>query len=207
VQTRAYGRSLPDKRQALRLATLDSSIALMFALSINAAILVLAAATFHRNNLTGVAGIQDAYKLLQPLLGSAMAPILFAVALLASGLNSTVTATMAGQIVMEGFIDFRLKPWLRRLVTRAFAIVPAAAAIVIWGSAETGRLLILSQVVLSFQLPFAIVPLVQFTASREKMGDMVAPRWQSLAAWVIAAVVIALNLKLLFDLAMGTTHL
>jgi len=201
IQTRAYGLDDKSKRQALTMAELDSAIALVFALSINAAILILAAAAFHRNGLTSVAEIQDAYRLLQPLLGAALAPILFAIALLASGLNSTVTATMAGQIVMEGFINIRLKPWLRRLITRGLAIVPAAGAILIWGASGSGKLLIFSQVILSFQLPFAIVPLIRFTASREKMGALVAPRWLTWLAWVVAIIIIALNAKLLFDLA------
>ena len=201
IQTRAYGLDDKSKRQALTMAELDSAIALVFALSINAAILILAAAAFHRNGLTSVAEIQDAYRLLQPLLGAALAPILFAIALLASGLNSTVTATMAGQIVMEGFINIRLKPWLRRLITRGLAIIPAAGATLIWGASGSGKMLIFSQVILSFQLPFAIVPLIRFTASREKMGALVAPRWLTWLAWVVAIIIIALNAKLLFDLA------
>jgi len=203
VQTRAYGLDDASKKSALTMATLDSSIALMLALMINAAILILAAATFHTRGLTAVAEIGDAYKMLQPLLGSTLAPALFAIALLASGLNSTVTATMAGQIVMEGFINIRLRPWLRRLITRGFAILPAAVAILIWGAGATGKLLILSQVVLSFQLPFAMVPLIRFTASREKMGALVSPRWLTWSAWVVAAIIIALNVKLLVDITLA----
>ncbi len=203
VQTRAFGLDDNSKKQALHMATLDSSIALMFALSINAAILILAAATFNRNGMTEVAEIQDAYRLLQPVLGASVAPVLFGVALLASGMNSAVTATMAGQIVMEGFINIRLRPWLRRMITRGLAIIPAALAIILWGAESTGKLLIFSQVILSFQLPFAIVPLIRFTASREKMGALVSPRWLTGSAWVIAAIIIALNTKLLFDLATG----
>ncbi|MDO7654970.1 MAG: Nramp family divalent metal transporter, partial [Paracoccaceae bacterium] len=164
VQTRAYGEDDAAKRDALTMATWDSTIALMFALCVNAAILILAAAAFHNGADQNIEGIEQAHILLEPLLGTALAPILFGVALLCSGLNSTVTATMAGQIVMEGFINFRMQAWARRLVTRSLAIVPAVAVILLWGTEATGRLLILSQVVLSFQLPFAIVPLVMFTA-------------------------------------------
>ncbi len=203
VQTRAFGQDPAAKREALGLATVDSTVALMFALTINASILILAAATFHASGQTEVAEIDRAHALLEPLLGSTLAPILFGVALLCCGLSSTVTATMAGQIVMEGFIRVRLAPWARRLVTRAIAIVPAVAVILWFGSGELGRLLILSQVVLSFQLPFAIVPLVMFTASRAKMGDLVAPRWLTLACGVIAAVIIALNVNLLAGMAFG----
>jgi len=203
VQTRAYGDALEEKRSALKYATLDSTIALCFALLINASILILAAATFHKTGRTGVTELGDAHALLMPLLGASIAPTLFGVALLACGLNSTVTATLAGQAVMEGFINFRLRPWMRRLVTRAVAIVPAAAITIIYGSSETARLLILSQVVLSFQLPFAIVPLVMFTADKDKMGPLVAPRWLTVAAGIIAAIIIVLNLKLLLDTATG----
>ena len=203
VQTRAFGQDPAGKRSALKMATWDSTIALMFALTINASILILAAATFHSSGNTEVVEIDKAHALLSPLLGSALAPILFGVALLACGLNSTVTATMAGQIVMEGFIRFRISPVARRLVTRVLAIAPAVAVILIWGSDEAGRLLILSQVVLSFQLPFAIVPLVLFTASRAKMGDLVAPRWLTALATLIAVTVIVLNLNLLWGLATG----
>jgi manganese transport protein len=203
VQTRAYGDDIDEKRDALRYATLDSTIALCFALLINASILILAAATFHKTGRTDVAELGDAHALLMPLLGASIAPTLFGIALLACGLNSTVTATLAGQAVMEGFIAFRMKPWLRRLVTRSVAIVPAAAVTLLYGSGETAKLLILSQVVLSFQLPFAIVPLVMFTADKEKMGPLVAPRWLTVSAWVIALVIIVLNLKLLIDTATG----
>ncbi len=203
VQTRAYGDSLPEKRSALTYATLDSTVALMFALTINASILILAAATFHANGQSDVAEIQRAYELLQPLLGSSIAPVLFGVALLACGMSSTVTATMAGQVVMEGFIDLKLPSWLRRLVTRLVAIIPAVAVTFIYGEGQTAKLLILSQVVLSFQLPFAIVPLVMFTASRAKLGELVAPRWLTALAATIAAIIIALNVKLLYDVATG----
>ena len=203
VQTRAYGEDDAAKRDALTMATWDSTIALMFALCVNAAILILAAAAFHNGADQNIEGIEQAHILLEPLLGTALAPILFGVALLCSGLNSTVTATMAGQIVMEGFINFRLQAWARRLVTRSLAIVPAVVVILLWGTEATGRLLILSQVVLSFQLPFAIVPLVMFTASRVKMGALVAPLWLSIACGVIALMIIGLNAKLLIDIAHG----
>jgi manganese transport protein len=203
VQTRAWGESLPEKREALRFATLDSTIALTFAFVINASILVLAAATFNKTGRTDVAELGDAHSLLHPLLGAAIAPSLFAVALIACGLNSTVTATMAGQIVMEGFIEIRLAPWLRRLVTRLIAIVPAAIVTVLYGESGTGKLLILSQVILSLQLPFAIVPLVLFTMSRRKMGELVAPRLVAALAILVAAIIIALNVKLIVDYMTG----
>jgi manganese transport protein len=199
VQTRAYGDSLPEKREALKYATIDSTVALMFALTINASILILAAATFHKTGQTEVSELGRAHELLAPLLGASIAPTLFAVALLCCGLNSTVTATMAGQIVMEGFIDLKLPAWLRRLVTRLVAIVPAIVVTLIYGEGQTAKLLILSQVVLSFQLPFAIVPLVMFTASRTKMGDMTAPRWLTAIAVLIAFIIIVLNVKVIAD--------
>jgi manganese transport protein len=201
VQTRAYGDTIAEKREALKYATWDSTIALMFALLINAAILILAAASFHASGQTEVAELEDAHQLLGPLLGAGIAPMLFAVALLACGLNSTVTATLAGQAVMEGFLQIRLPPWLRRAVTRVIAIVPAALVTIYYGSAGTGKLLILTQVVLSLQLPFAVVPLVMFTANRRKMGALAAPLWLVIFAILIALVIIALNLKLLLDFA------
>ena len=203
VQTRAYGDTLPEKREALRFATLDSTVALMFALTINASILILAASVFHHGGRQDVAELGDAYSLLQPLLGQSLAPTLFAIALLGCGLNSTVTATLAGQIVMEGFLTLRLAPWLRRLVTRGLAIVPAAIVTLWYGDAGTAKLLILSQVVLSLQLPFAVIPLVMFTASRAKLGDLVAPRWLTALASVVAAVIVALNAKLILDFVSG----
>jgi len=203
VQTRGYGESLGEKREAIKLATIDSTIALCFALTINASILILAAATFHYVGKTDVAELDQAHSLLSPLLGSAMAPSLFAIALLCCGLNSAITATLSGQIVMEGFLDLRIPPWMRRLVTRMIAILPAVAVTIWAGEKATGQLLILSQVVLSLQLPFAVVPLVMFTASRPKMGPFVAPRWLTALAVVTAAVIIALNAKLVFDFAMG----
>ncbi|WP_262297096.1 Nramp family divalent metal transporter [Microvirga sesbaniae] len=203
VQTRAFGESLPEKREAMKFATIDSTLALMFALTINASILILAAAAFNRTGNTGVVDLDKAHMLLSPLLGSAMAPTLFAVALICCGLNSTVTATMAGQIVMEGFLDIRLPPWLRRLVTRAVAIVPAALVTIAYGASGSTKLLILSQVILSLQLPFAIIPLVMITASRRKMGELVAPRWLTGIAGVVAAIVITLNVKLIVDFLTG----
>ena len=204
VQTRAFGETLPEKRQALKYATIDSTVALMFALLINASILILAAASFHTTGRTEVAELGDAHKLLGPLLGLAIAPSLFAVALLCCGLNSTVTATLAGQAVMEGFLHLRLAPWLRRLITRAIAILPAAGVTILYGPAETGRLLILTQVVLSLQLSFAVVPLVMFTTDRRRMGALVAPRWLAATAAVIAVAIVALNVKLLWDFAFGS---
>ncbi|MGF7206105.1 manganese transport protein [Skermanella aerolata] len=203
VQTRAYGGSIPEKREALKYATIDSTVALMFALLINASILILAASAFHGTGRTEVAEIGEAHGLLAPLLGAAIAPTLFGIALLCCGLNSTVTATLAGQAVMEGFLDIRLPSWLRRLVTRLVAIVPAAVVTLWYGESGTAQLLILSQVVLSLQLSFAVIPLVTFTSSRAKMGALVAPRWLVIFAGVIAAVIVALNVKLLVDFALG----
>ena len=203
VQTRDYGKSLPEKREALKLATFDSTFALMTALLVNASILILAAATFNRSGNVAVTELGEAHAMLAPLVGSLLAPKLFAIALLCCGLNSTVTATLAGQIVMEGFLDIRLPAWLRRLTTRMVAIIPAAGVTLYYGSAGTGKLLILSQVILAFQLPFAVVPLVMFTQARAKLGAIAAPRWLTGLAWVIAAVIIALNAKLVWDLATG----
>jgi manganese transport protein len=203
VQTRGYGDSAPEKREAIRLATIDSTLALCFALTINASILILAAATFHHAGRTDVAELDQAHAFLAPLLGSTLAPTLFGIALLCCGLNSTITATLAGQIVMEGFIQFKIAPWLRRMITRMIAIIPAVGVTLWAGEKGTGQLLILSQVVLSLQLPFAIVPLVMFTASRAKMGEFTAPRWLTAIAMLIAAVIIALNAKLVVDFVGG----
>ena len=200
VQTRAYGDTLPDKREALRFATIDSTIALSFALLINASILILAA-SFNAAGQTDVVDLGQAHELLGPLLGAGIAPSLFAVALLACGLNSTVTATLAGQAVMEGFLNIRLPPALRRLITRGLAIIPAAGVTVYYGASGIGELLILTQVVLSLQLSFAVVPLVMFTSNRAKMGALVAPYWLVALAVLIAAVIIGLNLKLILDFA------
>jgi manganese transport protein len=198
VQTRKYERTPSGKAEAIRFATIDSSVALMFALFINGAILVVAAATFYGTGQQ-VAEIQDAYKLLSPTLGVPVASTLFALALLASGQNSTLTGTLAGQIVMEGFLRIRLRPWLRRLITRLIAIVPAVIVTAIYGEHGTARLLVFSQVVLSLQLPFAVVPLVAFTSDRRKMGQFVNPGWITWAAWATAAVIITLNVKYLSD--------
>jgi len=203
VQTRAYGETPPERREAVKYATLDSTVALMFALTINASILILAAAAFNKTGNTGVEELNKAHALLAPLLGSALAPTLFGIALLCCGINSTVTATMAGQIVMEGFLDLRLPPWLRRLVTRLVAIVPAVLVTVYYGESGTAKLLILSQVVLSLQLPFAIVPLVMITANRGKMGELRAPPWLTGIAASVAAIVITLNVKLIIDFITG----
>ncbi|CCE07390.1 putative manganese transport protein (MntH-like), Nramp family [Bradyrhizobium sp. STM 3843] len=199
VQTRGYGDSAEEKREAITLSTIDSSIALCLALTINASILILAAATFHKSGQLEVAELDQAHSFLAPLLGSTLAPSLFAIALLCCGLNSTITATLSGQIVMEGFLNWRIAPWLRRLITRMIAIVPAVVVTIWAGERATGHLLILSQVVLSLQLPFAIVPLVLITASRTKMGAFVAPRWLTAIATVIAVAIIALNAKLVWD--------
>jgi manganese transport protein len=203
VQTRAFGTSVPEKREAIKFATIDSTIALTFALLINASILILAAATFNKVGKTDVAELEQVHSFLAPLLGYAIAPTLFGIALLCCGLNSTVTATLSGQIVMEGFIDIRLPPWARRLMTRAIAIVPAAIVTIWYGEKGAGQLLILSQVVLSLQLPFAIVPLVMFTADKRKMGELTAPIWMTVLAALTALIIITLNIKLLVDLATG----
>ena len=197
VQTRRYEEDAAGKRVAVKYAVIDSTIALTFALFINAAILVVAAATFHRTGHTGVAEIQDAYQLLSPLLGVGGASAVFALALLASGQNSTLTGTLAGQIVMEGFLNIRLRPWLRRLITRAIAIVPAAVTAILFGASGTAKLLILSQVVLSLQLSFAVFPLVRFTSEKAKMGDFVNPAWLKLLAYTVAILIAALNVWLL----------
>ena len=203
VQTRRFGDSVEDKREAIKLATTNSTIALMFALTINASILILAAATFNKAGKVDVAELDQAHSFLAPLLGSAIAPTLFGIALLCCGLNSTVTATLSGQIVMEGFIDIRLPAWARRLVTRSLAIVPAAIVTIWYGEAGTAKLLILSQVILGLALPFSIVPLVMFTADRSKMGALAAPKWVTLLAALTAALLIALNFKLLADQIFG----
>src|SRR3954453_11594560 len=199
VQTRAYERSDAGRRDAIKWATTDSTIALMLALFINAAILVVAAATFHTSGHADVAEIGQAFELLSPLLGLGMAWTLFAIALLASGLTSTVTETLAGQIVMEGFLDLRLPSWARRLLPRGIAIPPVVVVTALYGERGTGQLLVFSQVILSMQLPFAVIPLVRFVSDRRKMGDFVVPRFVAVAAWIVAGVIVALNLKLLFD--------
>lgn len=197
VQTRNYEETRAGKREAVRYAFIDSTIALSFALFINAAILIVAAATFHRTGHTEVAEIQDAYQLLSPLLGVKAASVVFALALLASGQNSTLTGTLAGQIVMEGFLNIRLRPWLRRLITRAIAIVPAAITAILYGESGTAQLLILSQVILSLQLSFAVFPLVRFTSDRLKMGEFVNPAWLRVLAYTVATVIASFNAWLL----------
>jgi manganese transport protein len=203
VQTRGYGTSPQEKHEAITLSTIDSTIALCLALVINASILILAAATFHKAGQVDVAELDQAHSFLAPLLGSAIAPTLFGIALLCCGLNSTITATLAGQIVMEGFLNWRIAPWLRRMITRMIAILPAVVVTIWAGEKATGQLLIMSQVVLSLQLPFAVVPLVLLTASSKKMGQFVAPRWLTAIATLIAVAIIVLNGKLVFDLATG----
>ncbi len=198
VQTRDFGISTRDRREAVRYAIFDSTLALGFALFINAAILVLGAAAFHTRGLHNVAEIADAYKLLTPILGASLASTLFACALLASGQNSTLTGTLAGQIVMEGFLDIRLKPWLRRLITRSIAIIPAGLVIGIAGENKVTSLLILSQVILSFQLPFAVIPLIQFTGDRAKMGEFVNSRFTMVVAWAVAAAILFFNAELVW---------
>jgi manganese transport protein len=199
VQTRKYIDTFESKREAIRFATIDSTFALMSALFINAAILIMAAATFHGTGHEAVADISDAYTLLSPLLGTTMASTLFAIALLCSGQNATLTGTLAGQIVMEGFINLRLRPWLRRLITRLIAIIPAVIVVYLYGERGSGALLVLSQVILSMQLPFAVFPLVLFTSDRVKMGRFVSPAWVKLLAWFIAVVIAALNVWLLYQ--------
>jgi len=203
VQTRAFGASLKDRKEALRYAVLDSTVALGLALFINAAILVLGAAAFHSHGMLEVADISEAYKLLSPVLGVSLASTLFACALLASGQNSTLTGTLAGQIVMEGFLNIRLKPWIRRLITRSIAILPAVLVIGLAGENKVTSLLILSQVVLSFQLPFAVIPLVQFTSERAKMGGLVNSRATTVVAWVMAAAILFFNAELLWLIFRG----
>ena len=203
VQTRDFQDTPEKKREAIKFGMIDSTVALSLALFINSAILILAAATFHTSGHQDVAEIQDAYKLLSPLLGVAPASAIFAVALLASGQNSTLTATMAGQIVMEGFLQIRLKPWLRRLITRLVAIVPALITIVFFGEGSTTNLLILSQVILSLQLSFAVIPLIIFTSDRRLMGEFVNPRWLKILACSVATVIVGLNGWLLVQTFLG----
>jgi manganese transport protein len=202
VQTRKYEETTEGKKEAVKFAFIDSTIALSFALFINAAILIVAAATFHTSGHSDVAEIQDAYKLLTPLLGAG-ASTMFALALLASGQNSTLTGTLAGQIVMEGFLNIRLRPWLRRLITRAIAIVPAAIVAVIYGESGTAKLLVLSQVILSMQLSFAVFPLVRFTSEKLKMGEFVNPAWLKALAYFVASIIAGLNIWLLIQFFTG----
>ncbi len=207
VQTRDFARTPQGRREAITFATIDSTVALMLALFINAAILILAAASFHWSGHQDVAEIQDAYTLLKPVLGVGAASTLFAIALLASGQNSTLTGTLAGQIVMEGFLNIKLRPWLRRLVTRGIAIVPAVLIIGFYGESKTTALLVASQVVLSMQLGFAVWPLMRFTSDRAKMGEFANPLWLKLAGWFVTAVIIVLNTKLVLDYALPAAWL
>ncbi|HDX9578736.1 TPA: Nramp family divalent metal transporter [Bacillus pseudomycoides] len=203
VQTRNYEETPKGKREAIKFSVIDSTIALMLALFVNASILILAASAFHTTGHTEVAEIQDAYQLLNPILGSGIASVLFAVALLASGQNSTLTGTLAGQIVMEGFLNIRLRPWIRRLITRLIAIIPAVIVTLIYGEKGTTDLLVLSQVILSLQLSFAVIPLVMFTSDKKKMGEFVNSRWIKVIAWFIAIVIAILNAYLLFTTFSG----
>ncbi|NMZ62880.1 Nramp family divalent metal transporter [Pseudomonas oryzihabitans] len=203
VQTRAYPRTDEGRRMGLRWAVADSTLALMLALFVNAAILITAAAVFHSAGRTDVAEIQDAYHLLSPMLGVGIASLLFAVALLASGINSTVTATLAGQIVMEGFLSLRIPDWARRLITRGIAVIPVVVVTGLYGESGTAKLLVLSQVVLSMQLPFAVIPLVRFVSDRQLMGSFVIGRLTQVLAWAIAGLIVVLNVKLLADILLG----
>jgi manganese transport protein len=199
VQTRAIGPTEADKKSAIKFATIDSTLSLMLAFFINASILILAAASFHNTGYSNVADINDAHKLLDPVLGVKFAGIFFAIALLASGQNSTLTGTLAGQIVMEGFLNIKLKPWLRRLITRLIAVIPALIITIIYGEKGTGELLVLSQVILSLQLSFAVVPLLLFTSDKSKMGAFTNTFLMQTIAWLIAATIILLNGYLLYD--------
>ena len=199
VQTRAWQETSEKKWEAIKFSTIDSTVALSIALFINSAIPILSAATFHFSGYQEVAEIQDAYKLLSPVLGVGSASAIFAFALLASGQNSTLTATLAGQIVMEGFLNFRLRPWLRRLLTRLVAIVPALISIILFGEGSTTNLLVFSQVILSLQLPFAVIPLVMFTSNRRLMGEFVNPFWLKAVAWLVASIIVGLNSWLLLQ--------
>jgi manganese transport protein len=203
VQTRKYSDSVQSKREAIRFASIDSTVALMSALFINGAILVMAAATFHGTGHQDVADISDAYTLLSPLMGTTLASLLFAVALLCSGQNATLTGTLAGQIVMEGFVNIRLRPWMRRLVTRLVAIIPAIIVVGLYGERGTGSLIILSQVVLSLQLPFAVFPLIMFTSDQKKMGAFVAPAWMRGLAWASGIIIAVLNGWMLYQAVAG----
>lgn len=203
VQTRSYEETLEGKKEAVKFATIDSTAALLLAFFVNAAILVTAAAAFYAKGYNEVAEIQDAYKLLTPLLGTSLASTVFALALLASGQNSTITGTLAGQIIMEGFINFKIKPWLRRIITRLLAIIPAVAVIVIFGKTGLAQLLILSQVVLSMQLSFAVFPLVQFTSEEKKMGPFKNAKWLKVTAYAMAFIIAALNIWLIANTFLG----
>ncbi len=206
VQTRNFERTPAGKREAIRFCTIDSTLALTIALFVNAAILIVAAATFYRHGHSEVAEIQDAFKLLSPLLGVTAASTVFALALLASGQNSTLTGTLAGQVVMEGFLNIRMRPWLRRLITRGLAIVPAIIVTAFWGEHGIGNLLLLSQVVLSMQLSFAVGPLVIFTSDRRKMGEFANAAWLKTLAWITAGLIAVLNAWWLVQFVPGFFH-
>lgn len=199
VQTRDYERTNEGKKEAIKYATWDSTLSLFIAFFVNAAILVVSAATFHHSGYNNVADINDAHQLMSPILGTSLAGIVFAIALLASGQNSTLTGTLAGQIVMEGFLNLRLKPWLRRLITRLIAVIPAMVVAILYGEEGTADLLVLSQVILSMQLSFAVIPLVIFTNDKLKMGEFVNKPLLKLSAWIISLIIIILNLYLLYE--------
>ncbi len=199
VQTRKFDRSKAGIKQALKYNFIDSTIALNLAFFVNAAILILAAATFYKVGMFEVAEIQDAHRFLQPLLGTKWAPILFAVALIAAGQSSTITGTLAGQIIMEGYLNLRIQPWVRRIITRLIAIVPAVIVITVFGEGVTGKLLILSQVILSLQLGFAIIPLIHFVSDKSKMKGFHISKLTQIASWIVASIIVVLNAKLVFD--------
>ncbi len=199
VQTRKIGKKPEDIRETIRWNNIDTTISLNLAFFVNAAILVVAAAVFYRNGYFEVAEIQDAHRLLEPILGASIAPIAFAIALLASGQSSTITGTLAGQIVMEGYLNLRIRPWLRRLITRLLAVVPAVAVIAYYGENSTGAMLILSQVILSMQLPFAIIPLIHAVADKRRMGEFSIKPWLQMLAWLVAGIIVVLNMKLIID--------
>lgn len=203
VQTRNYERNHEGKKEAIKFATIDSSVSLFIAFFINATILIVAAATFHTTGNHDIADIHDAHKMLAPILGTTFASVFFAVALLASGQNSTLTGTLAGQIVMEGFLNIRLKPWLRRLITRSIAVVPALIVTILYGEKGPTDLLVLSQVILSMQLSFAVIPLVMFTNSKLKMGEFVNKPWLKILVWIISGIILLLNLVLLYQTFLG----
>lgn len=203
VQSRDFGLDHTSKKEAITYATIDSNIALTLATLVNSSILIVSAATFYTRGMGNIAEIGDAHRLLSPLLGSGIASALFAIALLASGHNSTITGTLAGQVVMEGFVNIRLAPWKRRLLTRLLAIVPAVIIVAMYGTHGLAQLLIFSQVVLSMQLPFAIVPLVMFTGDKKYMGRYANHPFLQVASWIIAAIIIGLNIWLLGKILLG----
>jgi manganese transport protein len=203
VQTRKIGKKPEDVRDAIKWNNVDSAVALNLAFFVNAAILVMAASVFFRNGFFGVAEIQDAHRLLEPILGASVAPLAFAIALLASGQSSTITGTLAGQIVMEGYLNLRIPPWLRRLITRSLAIIPAIIVILYFGEHATSAMLVLSQVILSLQLPFAIIPLIHAVSDKQRMGEFTIPKWVQALAWLIAIVIVSLNVKLVIDQLAG----